>query len=83
MNPSKRALVVDDNDLNSRLAAAFLRKLGWQARITARLAAVLLGGEWTLALLAASAAGWAGVCVAWSLRYGHWYGTPRLHRKAA
>jgi CheY-like chemotaxis protein len=33
MSPSKRALVVDDNDLSSRLAAAFLRKLGWQARI--------------------------------------------------
>ena len=33
MSTVKRALVVDDNQLNSRLVAAFLKKLGWGASI--------------------------------------------------
>lgn len=47
----------------ARLAAAFARELS----------APLAG-----ALVAAAAVGWAGVCLAWALRYGRWYGTPRL-----
>jgi uncharacterized protein involved in response to NO len=62
----------------------FIWRLFWilQIAVAARLAAAL-HGDWTLALLGASALGWAGVCVAWSLRYGHWYGTPRPDGKAA
>jgi uncharacterized protein involved in response to NO len=66
----------------------FIWRLFWllQIALAARLAAALpgaLGGDWTLMLLGASALGWAAVCVAWSLRYGHFYGTPRLNRRAA
>lgn len=33
MSESRQALVVDDNQLNSRLVAVFLKRLGWQAHI--------------------------------------------------
>jgi CheY-like chemotaxis protein len=33
MTSSPRALVVDDNQLNSNLVAAFLRKLGWAPEV--------------------------------------------------
>ncbi len=60
----------------------FIWRLFWllQLAIVARLAAALLpafGIDWGPALLAASALAWAGLCVAWSVRYGYWYGTPR------
>lgn len=32
-NSTRRALVVDDNQLNSRLAQSILQRLGWQAHI--------------------------------------------------
>lgn len=32
MTEPKQALVVDDNQLNSRLVATFLKRLGWQSR---------------------------------------------------
>jgi len=32
MNPTRHALVVDDNHLNSRLAKTFLQRIGWTAR---------------------------------------------------
>lgn len=33
MTPAKHALVVDDNQLNSRLVALFLKRLGWETTI--------------------------------------------------
>lgn len=42
----RQALVVDDNQLNSRLVAVFFRRLGWEARLAD-------SGEAALALLAA------------------------------
>jgi CheY-like chemotaxis protein len=33
MNEPKHALVVDDNQLNSRLVAVFLKRLGWRPHI--------------------------------------------------
>jgi two-component system cell cycle response regulator DivK len=33
MNTPKQALVVDDNELNSKLVAVFLKRLGWQAQV--------------------------------------------------
>lgn len=33
MSSSRQALVVDDNQLNSRLAQTILQRLGWQARV--------------------------------------------------
>lgn len=36
-----------------------------------------IGPDTSAALLAGTALAWAGVCVAWGLRYGRWYGTPR------
>jgi CheY-like chemotaxis protein len=33
MNQPKHALIVDDNQLNSRLVAVFLKRLGWQTTI--------------------------------------------------
>jgi len=33
MTETRRALVVDDNQLNSNLVAAFLRKLGWTSEV--------------------------------------------------
>lgn len=67
-----RALAADD----------FAWRLFWvlQLAIAARLAAAIampLDAAWGLALIAAAAVGWAGVCLAWACRYGHWYGTPR------
>jgi uncharacterized protein involved in response to NO len=57
-------------------------RLFWvlQLAIVVRLAAAIampLDAAWGLALVAAAAIGWAGVCLAWACRYGHWYGTPR------
>jgi uncharacterized protein involved in response to NO len=67
-----RTLVADD----------FVWRLFWvlQMAIVARLAAAFardLSGTWNTALVAAAAVGWAGVCLAWAVRYGRWYGTPR------
>jgi len=47
----------------TRLAAAFAREVS---------------ASWSGALVAAAAVGWAGVCLAWALRHGRWYGMPRL-----
>jgi CheY-like chemotaxis protein len=33
MNAPRQALVVDDNELNSRLVAVFLKRLGWQPQV--------------------------------------------------
>lgn len=44
MNPPKHALIVDDNQLNSRLVAVFLKRLGWQTTIAG-------SGEEALAVL--------------------------------
>jgi len=33
VNPPRQALVVDDNELNSRLVALFLKRLGWQPQL--------------------------------------------------
>ena len=60
----------------------FVWRLFWllQLTIVARaVAAVLLQfiPQWGLALVASAALGWATVFIAWALRYGHWYGTPR------
>ena len=33
MNESRIALIVDDNELNSRLAAIFLKRLGWSSKV--------------------------------------------------
>ena len=50
----KNALVVDDNQLNSRLVAMFLKRLGWQSQVAdsgdAALAA-LASGSFDLVLL--------------------------------
>jgi len=46
MPDSRSALVVDDNQLNSKLVAVFLKKLGWTTRIVD-------SGEAALALLRA------------------------------
>lgn len=45
MTEAKHALVVDDNQLNSRLVAVFLKRLGWQAELvdTGEAALALLG----------------------------------------
>ncbi|NRF71013.1 NnrS family protein [Aquincola sp. S2] len=60
----------------------FVWRLFWvlQLAIVARLVAAVLreaSAAWSVALIAAAAVGWAGVCLAWGARYGHWYGTPR------
>ncbi len=41
MTDPRQALVCDDNQLNSRLVAVFLKKLGWQAHIVDSGAAAL------------------------------------------
>jgi uncharacterized protein involved in response to NO len=60
----------------------FVWRLFWflQLAVLLRVGAGVLaatGAEQATPLLAAAAVGWAGVCVAWAARYGHWYGTPR------
>jgi uncharacterized protein involved in response to NO len=60
----------------------FIWRLFWclQAAIAIRLlAAVAMQVDvgWGVALVCLSAVGWAAVCWAWSLRHGHWFGTPR------
>jgi len=60
----------------------FIWRLFWvlQLAIVVRIAAALVMGSQPLlapALLASAAIGWAGVCIAWAVRYGRWYGTPR------
>lgn len=60
----------------------FVWRLFWvlQLAIVTRLAAAFareLSSAWSIALVCAAAVGWAGVCLTWALRYGHWYGTPR------
>ena len=65
----------------------FVWRLFWvlQLAIVARLAAALLreaSAPWSLALIAAAAVGWAGVCLAWGARHGRWYGTPRPDGRA-
>ena len=69
---------------SGRVVAAddFLWRLFWmlQLAVLARLAGAVLVdshpgvGE---ACILAAAMGWAGVCVAWGLRYGSWFGRPR------
>lgn len=51
-------------------------RLFWVLQITivARLCAALVPSG---TLTAVAASGWAGVCLAWSARYGRWFGTPR------
>ncbi|MBK6862871.1 MAG: NnrS family protein [Ideonella sp.] len=65
---SGRTLVADD----------FVWRLFWllQAAVLLRLLAALwpAGQGWALALAALA---WAGVAVAWALRYGRWFGRPR------
>jgi uncharacterized protein involved in response to NO len=62
-------------------------RLFWllQAAIGLRLAAALAAAVDAAAghaLLTAAALTWAGACVAWALRYGRWYGTPRPDGRA-
>jgi len=54
MNDPKTALVVDDNQLNSKLVAMFLKRLGWQAQIVETGDAALdalAGGTFDMVLL--------------------------------
>lgn len=58
-------------------------RLFWvlQAAVLARVVAAVFaatGSPGASPLIAAAALGWGGVCVAWALRYGRWYGTPRV-----
>lgn len=67
-----RSVVADD----------FIWRLFWLLQLVAllRLAAGLLAalsGPGVAALLGAAALGWAGVSLAWSCRYGRWFGRPR------
>ena len=59
----------------------FIWRLFWvlQLAIVSRVAASTIAGpsSWSVALLVSAAVGWAGVSLAWSLRYGTWFGTPR------
>ena len=59
----------------------FIWRLFWvlQLAIVSRVAAstVAAPSAWSVALLASAAVGWAGVSLAWGLRYGTWFGTPR------
>jgi len=51
-----------------------------QAAVVARVVAGVLaagGIAGAMSLIAAAAVTWGAVCVAWALRYGRWYGTPR------
>ncbi|WP_284620473.1 NnrS family protein [Aquabacterium humicola] len=62
-------------------------RLFWllQAAIVMRLAAALvapLDAAWGQVLLTTAALAWAGACIAWALRYGRWYGTPRPDGRA-
>lgn len=63
-------------------------RLFWvlQLAVVARVAGALAGPAGTgagQALVGAAAMGWAGVCVAWSLRCGRWYCLPRADAAAA
>ena len=62
-------------------ADGFIWRLFWvlQLAIVSRVAASTIAGpsSWSVALLVSAAVGWAGVSLAWSLRYGTWFGTPR------
>lgn len=51
-------------------------QLATLARIGAALL-VAVDPVWALALLAAAAIGWAGVCLSWAGRYGRWFGLAR------
>lgn len=67
-----RALTADD----------FIWRFFWvlQLAVVVRVAAGVaapLGPGLAWPLLASAAVGWAGVCAAWALRYGRWYGLPR------
>lgn len=64
------------------VADNFIWRLFWglQAAIVIRLLAALamhVDSHWGIALLCTAAIGWTAVCWAWSLRQGHWFGTPR------
>jgi uncharacterized protein involved in response to NO len=68
-------------------ADGFIWRLFWllQLAILARLLGAVLmqvDGLWALALILAAALGWAIVCSAWGVRYGHWFGTPRPDGRA-
>ena len=68
-------------------ADSFIWRLFWllQLAILARLLGAVLmqvDGLWALALILAAALGWAIVCSAWGVRYGHWFGTPRPDGRA-
>lgn len=68
-------------------ADGFIWRLFWllQLAIVARLLGAVLmqvDGLWALALILAAALGWAVVCSAWGVRYGHWFGTPRPDGRA-
>ncbi|MBX3624168.1 MAG: NnrS family protein [Rhizobacter sp.] len=68
-------------------ADGFIWRLFWllQVAILARLLGAVLmqvDGLWALALILAAALGWAIVCSAWGVRYGHWFGTPRPDGRA-
>jgi uncharacterized protein involved in response to NO len=63
-------------------ADGFLWGLFWalQVVVLVRLAGAVLAASHPSSssiLVVGAAAGWAGVCLAWSLRYGRWYGQPR------
>ena len=65
-----------------QVADDFAWRLFWvlQLAIAVRLLAAVvtdLDGTWSQALVSCAAVGWAGVCVAWAVRYGRWFGTPR------
>jgi uncharacterized protein involved in response to NO len=74
---SGRTLAADD--LVWRLYG--LLQIAVVARVAAAaLAAAQIEGATTLIVVAALA--WLGVCAAWALRYGRWYGTPRADGRA-
>lgn len=68
-------------------ADRFIWRLFWllQLAIVARLLGAVLmqvEGLWAVSLILAAALGWAVLCSAWGLRYGHWFGTPRPDGRA-
>jgi uncharacterized protein involved in response to NO len=61
----------------------YIWRLFWvlQLAVVVRVAAAMLPGAGIAGatpLIALAATAWGAVCIGWALRYGHWYGTPRV-----
>ena len=71
MPDGRRTLVVDDNEINRRVAVAFLKRLGWEVREAADGATaldLLAGGRWDLVLLDVSMPDMSGLEVCRHIR---------------